>query len=79
MVEFAPEVEPSDSPAVRITHLTALVAGRDGPTRGVDVQALVTLTESVGVLRLDEIVPSAVVRELEAIPSAHDPAPVGST
>jgi len=64
VVVFAPAVAPSDSPAVRITHLTALVAGRDAPIRGTDVQALVTLSNAVPFDRLDVVAPNHVVKEL---------------
>ena len=64
VVVFAPEVQPSDSPSVRITHLTALVAGRDRPIRGADVQALVRLSDVVPFVRLDVVAPNDVVKEL---------------
>ena len=64
VVVFAPEATATDSPAVRITHLTALVAGRDAPTRGRDVAALVTLTRMVPFVRLDELAPNSVIDAL---------------
>ena len=79
VVAFAPEGDPSDSAAVRITHLTPLVAGRDAPTRGAEVRALVALTDAVPVARLGDVAPHAVVRALEGVSILHDGEHDGST
>ncbi len=64
VVVFAPDAAATVSPAVRLTHITMLVAGRDGPTRGDDLHALVELTTTVPVVRLDVLEPRNVARAI---------------
>jgi hypothetical protein len=67
VVSFAPTDPGAASPAVRVTHFTPLVAGRDAPTRGVDVQALVALMGSVPFVGLDVLAPNSVIGALLAL------------
>jgi hypothetical protein len=64
VVAFAPTGDEDVSPAVRITHFTPLVAGRDAPTQGADVQALVALKEVVPFVGLDVVAPHSVIGAL---------------
>lgn len=69
VVAFAPS-DDADSPAVRVTHFTALVTGRGRPTNGADVQALVDLMEGVPFVRIDESLPGPVARRLVELAAA---------
>ena len=65
VVAFAPEDATDVSPAVRVTHATALVTGDDGLTTGADVQALVDLMSRVPFVPCGVMAPSDVIRWLE--------------
>lgn len=55
VVVFAPMADDVASPVVRLSHFTALVAGRGAPTTHVDLEALVTLQERLPFVRLDRL------------------------